>query len=75
MPDFVKLIGNDFRAAILLFPCPQKILMVTDSSLNFGTGGFGLSEFKDIVTGAGHTVSTAHRNGTAPVTIAGNFNF
>lgn len=75
MPDFVKLIGNDFRAAILLFPCPQKILMVTDSSLNFGTGGFGLSEFKDIVTSAGHTVSTAHRSGTAPVTIAGNFNF
>lgn len=75
MPDFERLIGNDFRAAILLFPCPQKILMVTDGSLNFGTGGFGLSEFKDIVTSAGHTVSTAHRSGVAPVTIAGNFNF
>ena len=49
--------------------------MVTDSSLNFGAGGFGLSEFVSIITGAGHTVSTAHRSGTAPVTITGAFNF
>lgn len=75
MPNFEKLIGNDLRAAILLFPCPQKILMVTDASLNFSGAGFGLSEFKDIVTSAGHTVSTAHRGGTPPTTIAGAFNF
>lgn len=67
--------GNRFAEIILLFPCPQKILMVTDGSLNFGGGGFGLSEFLGIITSAGHTVSTAHRNGVAPVTILGNFNF
>jgi len=75
MPDLQRLIGNRFRDAILLFPCPQKILMVTDGSLDFGPGGFGLSEFKNIITTAGHTVATAHRSGVAPVTIGGNFNF
>jgi hypothetical protein len=68
--------GNRFWEIIWKFPCPQKILMVTDSSLNFGTGGFGLSEFVSIITNAGHTVATAHRNGSGPnLTIAGNFNF
>ncbi|NJP09643.1 MAG: hypothetical protein HC866_09280 [Leptolyngbyaceae cyanobacterium RU_5_1] len=38
--------GNRFAEIILRFPCPQKILMVTDSSLNFGTAGFGLSEMQ-----------------------------
>lgn len=68
--------GNRFWEIILRFPCSQKILMVTDGSLDFGTGGFGLSEFVTIVKNAGHTVATAHRNGTGPnLTIAGNFNF
>lgn len=57
------------------WPCPQKILMVTDGGLDFGPGGFGLSEFVSIITAAGHTVSTAHRSGTAPVTIGGAFTF
>lgn len=73
--DIARIKGNRFLEIIWKFPCPQKILMVTDSSLNFGAGGFGLSEFVSIITGAGHTVSTAHRSGTAPVTIAGAFNF
>lgn len=57
------------------WPCPQKILMVTDGSLNFGAGGFGLSEFVSVITAAGHTVATAHRSGTAPVTVGGAFTF
>lgn len=68
--------GNIFQDLIFRLPCPQNILMVTDSSLNFGAGGFGLSEFVTIVTGGGHTVATAHRSGTGPnLTIPGNFNF
>ncbi len=68
--------GNIFQEIIFRIPCPQKILMVTDSSLNFGAGGFGLFEFVTLVRNAGHTVTTAHRNGSGPnLTIAGNFNF
>lgn len=68
--------GNKFWEIIWKFPCPQKILVVTDSSLDFGTSGFGLSEFVTIVRNAGHTLTTAHRNGSGPnLTIAGNFNF
>lgn len=67
--------GNNLAELVWLLPCPQKILMVTDGSLNFGAGGFGLSEFVGIITSAGHTVSTAHRNGTGPITIPGSFNF
>lgn len=73
--ELARFKGNRFAEIILLFPCPQKILMVTDGSLNFGVAGFGLSEFVGIITSAGHTVSTAHRNGVGPVTIPGNFNF
>jgi hypothetical protein len=57
------------------WPCPQKILMVTDGNLDFGAGGFGLSEFVGIVTAAGHTVATAHRGGVGPATIGGAFTF
>lgn len=67
--------GNQFADILLRFPCPQKVLMVTDGSLDFGPGGFGLSEFVGIVQGAGHTVATARRNGGGGATIAGNFNF
>lgn len=73
--DISRLKGNRFLELIWAFPCPQKILMVTDGSLDFGTGGFGLSEFVSIIQSAGHTISTAHRSGVGPVTIAGNFTF
>ena len=61
--DIVRFKGNRLAEILLRFPCPQRVLMVTDGSLDFGTGGFGLSEFVGIVQGAGHTVSTARRNG------------
>lgn len=67
--------GNPFHDIIIGVPCNQRILMVTDGLLSFGVGGFGLSEFVGIVTGAGHTVATAHRNGSGPSTIGGSFNF
>ncbi|MES2670936.1 MAG: hypothetical protein V4673_11025 [Pseudomonadota bacterium] len=68
--------GNPFIDIIYRFPCAQKILMVADSSLNFGTAGFGLSEFVQIVRNAGHTVTTAHRSGSgAGLSIPGNYNF
>jgi hypothetical protein len=70
-----RFVGNRFSEALLSFPCPQKILMVTDGSLNFGPGFFGLSEFVSIVSAAGHAVSTAHRSGGGSATIAGAFDF
>ena len=72
----LQFTGNRFWEIVWKFPCPQRILMVTDSSLDFGTSVFGLSEFVSIMTNAGHAVATAHRNGSGPnLTIAGNFNF
>ncbi|HUP44808.1 MAG TPA: hypothetical protein VM779_04760, partial [Thermoanaerobaculia bacterium] len=63
MPPTIEVFkGNVFAQIIFRFPCAQKILMVTDGSLSFGTGGFGLSEFVGIITGAGHAVTTAHRS-------------
>jgi len=73
--ELARFVGNRFSEILFLHPCPQKILMVTDGSLGFGAGFFGLSEFVSIVTGAGHTVSTAHRSGGGSATIAGAFNF
>ena len=50
--------------------------MVTDSGLDFGTGGFGFPAFVTIITNAGHTVTTVHRNRSGPnLTIADNFNW
>src|SRR5574341_279732 len=74
-PELRPFIGNPLAEAILRFPCPQRVLMVADGSLNFGTGMFGLSEFVSIVSAAGHSVSTAHRSGFGPTTIAGAFIF
>lgn len=72
----LKFAGNQFAEIIFKLPCNQNILMVTDGSLSFGTAGFGLSEFINIVKSAGHTVATAHRTGGGVAsTIAGNFNF
>lgn len=73
--DLARFKGNQFAEILLRFPCPQRVLMVTDGSLSFGAGGFGLSEFVGIVQGGGHTVSTARRNGGGAATIPGNFNF
>jgi hypothetical protein len=73
--ELTRFAGNRFSEALFLFPCPQKILMVTDGSLGFGAGFFGLSEFVSIVTAAGHTVSTAHRSGGNSASIAGAFVF
>lgn len=73
--DIVRFKGNRLAEILLRFPCPQRVLVVTDGSLDFGTGGFGLSEFVGIVQGAGHTVSTARRNGGGSASIPGSFNF
>lgn len=73
--EIARFKGNAFAEILLRFPCPQKVLMVTDGSLSFGAGGFGLSEFVGIVQGAGHTVHTARRNGGGGASIPGNFNF
>lgn len=73
--DLARFAGNPIAETLLLFPCPQRVLMVTDGSLDFGTGSFGLSEFVSIIQAAGHTVHTAHRNGVGPATIGGAFNF
>ncbi|UUX94113.1 hypothetical protein [Aquabacterium sp. J223] len=73
--DIARFKGNPFAELILRYPCPQRVLMVTDAALNFGNGGFGLSEFVSIVQGGGHTVSTAHRSGGGGASIAGAFNF
>lgn len=72
--------GNLQAEALLRFPCPQRLLVVTDADpgigLDFGAGYFGLSEFVGILRAAGHTVTTAHRNGLGPnLGIAGRFNF
>lgn len=77
MPNFdLHLKGNRHWEILGKFPCPQKILMVTDAFLDFGAAGFGLSEFVSIIRNAGHAVTTAHRNGNGPgLTIAGVFNF
>ncbi len=76
MPEITPV--RDFRLPELREPwwedivvkwrCTTRILMVADGGLDFGTGGFGLSEAVSIVAGAGtlfHPVSitTAHRGG------------
>jgi hypothetical protein len=83
MPNFEKFTnlelsrfaGNRLSEALFLFPCPQRVLMVTDGSLSFTGAAFGLSEFVSIVQAAGHTVSTAHRSGGNGASIATAFNF
>ena len=73
--ELARFIGNDLHEILFRFPCPQRVLMVADASLNFSTAGFGLSEFVGIVSAAGHTVSTAHRNGHPSTSIPGAFKF
>ena len=45
--------GNGFSEILLMFPCSQKILMKTDSNLDFGTNGFGLSAFVTFIAKTG----------------------
>jgi hypothetical protein len=75
--DLTLFKGNRLAEIVLLRPCPQRILMVTDGALDFGPGFFGLSEFVSIISNAGHTVSTAHRDGHFPstITVPGGFKF
>lgn len=81
MNAFLKpFVGNLHAEALLRWPCPQKVLVVTDANpgfgLDFGAGAFGLSEFVGILRGAGHTVTTVHRNGRGPnLSVPGNYNF
>ena len=78
--ELSRFAGNEFAAAILRFPCPQKLLMVTDGSLDFGGDPFVAS------TWAVHPV-LRHPSGAvdampdhpheseclAPAPVAGNF--
>jgi hypothetical protein len=73
--ELARFAGNSFAEALFVYPCPQKILMVTDGNLGFGTNFFGLSEFVSIVQAAGHSVSTAHRSGGNSASIAAAFDF
>lgn len=64
--------------ALSLFPrCRPRILVVTDGSLGFGTGGFGLSRFIEAITtdpsvSLRPTLTLAHRGAHAsPVNIDG----
>ena len=75
MPHDIQFVGTRFSHILRRFPCAQRILVVTDGSLGYGTNAFGLSEFIDIVRAAGHTVHTAHRSGGNGASIAGAFNF
>lgn len=45
MPGDIFINGNPFIETLYKFPCPQRVLMVADASLDSGSGGFGLSEF------------------------------
>lgn len=74
-PELLKFRGIAQSELLFRHPCPQKLLVVTDGNLDFGTGFFGLSEFVSILQAAGHTVSTAHRGGSSTATISGAFNF
>jgi hypothetical protein len=73
--DAARFRGNVFAEILLRWPCPQRVLIVTDGSLSFGVSGFGLSEFVSIVQNGGHTVATARRNGGGGTTIPGAFDF
>ena len=61
--------------------CGQRILVVTDGSLNYNPNdGFGLTEFLQTLATSGSVlsppvISTAHRSGDPNATIAGAFNF
>lgn len=73
--DRTAFIGNRYAEILLRFPCPQRVLVVADGALGFGTNGFGLSEFVGILRGGGHSVSTAHRSGDGAATLPGPFRF
>jgi hypothetical protein len=61
--DLSSFLGNPLAELVVRrFRCRQRILVVTDGALSFGSGsGLGLSEFVGILRAAGHTVATVHR--------------
>lgn len=65
----------ELHSKFFKFPCRQRILMVTDGSLSFNAGGFGLSVLVGMLSSAGHTVTTARRQGGGGASIAGAFDF
>lgn len=76
MPGDIFLNRNRFTEIIFRYPCPQRVLIVTDGGLGFNPAdGGGLTEFMSVIQTGGHTLSTAHRSGDAFATIPGSFNF
>lgn len=76
MPGEIFLNRNRFIEVVFKYPCPQRVLVVTDGGLGFNPADdFGLTEFISVIQASGHTISTAHRNGDPFATIPGNFNF
>lgn len=76
MPGDIFLNRNRFTEIIFRYPCPQRVLIVTDGGLGFDpANGGGLTEFISVIQASGHTISTAHRSGDAFATIPGSFNF
>lgn len=76
MPGDIFINRNRFIEVVFRYPCPQRVLVVTDGGLGFNPADdFGLTEFISVIQASGHTISTAHRNGDPFATIPGNFNF
>lgn len=76
MPGDIFLNRNRFTEIIFRYPCPQRVLIVTDGGLGFNPAdGGGLTEFISVIQASGHAISTAHRTGDPFATIPGSFNF
>ena len=76
MPGDIFLNRNRFIHVVFKYPCPQRVLVVTDGGLGFNPADdFGLTEFISVIQVSGHAITTAHRNGDPLATIPGNFNF
>jgi len=60
---------------LLNFPRAQRILMVADGSLDFGSGPYALGELVSLLQVAGHNITTAHRYGLGDNCIEGAFDF
>ncbi|MBI1382098.1 MAG: hypothetical protein GC161_13555 [Planctomycetaceae bacterium] len=75
MFEFHPADASEPHSLLFRFACPQRILIVTDGSLSFTAGGFGLSELMEILRGAGHVVSTARRQGGGGASLPGAFDF
>lgn len=60
---------------LLRHPRPQRILVVADGSLDFGSSHYGLGELVSVLQAEGHAINTAHRYGLGDNSIEGIFNF